>query len=359
MVMAAHAVVDRTALQHNLKVVRAITPHSKIMAVVKANAYGHGLVRVAKAMAQADAFAVARADEGVTLRKAGVSQRIAVLQGFVSGEELRLLMHYQLEPVVHSLHQVECLEQIRLSEPVTIWLKLDSGMHRLGFDRETFSPVLARLRHCSSVRKPFALMTHLANADVLDDPVTEQQTGFFRIAMDGVQAERSIANSAGVLGWKNTQAEWVRPGLALYGISPFGASDSITSMDLRPAMALRTRLIAVKLLETGAAVGYGGDWVCRRPTRLGVAAIGYGDGYPRHAPSGTPVLINGHRAPLAGRVSMDMISVDVTDCPRAEVGDPVTLWGDGLPVEEVARFAQTIPYELLCGVTQRVRFVEI
>jgi alanine racemase len=357
--MAAHAVVDRTALQHNLSVVRAVTPRSKIMAVVKANAYGHGLVRVAKAMAQADAFAVARADEGVTLRKAGVSQRVAVLQGFVSGEELRLLMHYQLEPVVHSLHQVECLERIRLSEPVTIWLKLDSGMHRLGFDRKTFAPALARLRRCSTVRKPFALITHLANADVLDDPVTEQQTGFFRMAMDGVQAERSIANSAGVLGWRNTHAEWVRPGLALYGVSPFAATESAISAQLRPAMALRTRLIAIKSLEAGAAVGYGGDWICRRPTRLAVAAIGYGDGYPRHAPSGTPVLVNGHRAPLAGRVSMDMISVDVTDCPRAEVGDPVTLWGDGLPVEEVAAFAQTIPYELLCGVTQRVRFVEI
>jgi alanine racemase len=359
MVMAAHAVVDRTALQHNLNVIRAITPQSKIMAVVKANAYGHGLVRAAKAMTQADAFAVARADEGVTLRKAGVSQRIAVLQGFVSSEELRLLMHYQLEPVVHSLHQVECLERIRLSEPVGIWLKLDSGMHRLGFGRETLAMVQARLRRCTTVRKPFALMTHLANADVLDDPITEQQTGFFHSAMGGVQAERSMANSAGILGWNDTHAEWVRPGLALYGISPFAAIDNAISARLRPAMALRTRLIAIKSLETGAAVGYGGDWVCQRPTRLAVAAIGYGDGYPRHARSGTPVLVNGYRAPLAGRVSMDMITVDVTDCMRAEVGDLVTLWGDGLPVEEVAGYAQTIPYELLCGVTQRVRYVEI
>jgi alanine racemase len=232
-------------------------------------------------------------------------------------------------------------------------------MHRLGFDRETLTLAQARLRRCATVRKPFALMTHLANADVLDDPITELQTGFFHSAMDGVQAERSMANSAGVLGWSNTHAEWIRPGLALYGISPFAAADSPISVQLRPAMALRTRLIAIKSLDAGAAVGYGGDWVCRRPTRLAVAAIGYGDGYPRHARSGAPVLINGHRAPLAGRVSMDMITVDVTDCPRAEVGDPVTLWGDGLPVEEVAGFAQTIPYELLCGVTQRVRFVEI
>jgi alanine racemase len=215
------------------------------------------------------------------------------------------------------------------------------------------------LRRCATVRKPFALMTHLANADVLNDTVTEQQTGFFHDALNGVQAERSMANSAGVLAWRSTHAEWIRPGLALYGVSPFAPGDSVIGAQLRPVMALRTRLIALKSLETGAAVGYGGDWVCRRPTRLAVAAIGYGDGYPRHARSGTPVLINGQRAPLVGRVSMDMITVDVTDCLRVEIGDPVTLWGDGLPVEEVAGFAQTIAYELLCGVTQRVRFVEI
>lgn len=354
--MAAHAVIDTTALRHNLEVIRASAPGCKIMAVVKANGYGHGLVCVAKALQSADAFAVARADEGVTLRKAGISQRIAILQGFVNSEELRLLMHYQLEPVVHSLHQVECLESTRLSEPVVIWLKLDSGMHRLGFEPDTFAAALARLQQCATVRKPFAVMTHLANADMLDDPVTGQQAEFFRAAMNGMQGERSMANSAGVLGWPDTHAEWIRPGLALYGVSPFVAEG--IAAQLRPAMALRTRLIAVKTLETGAKVGYGGDWVCERPTRMGVAAIGYGDGYPRHAPSGTPVLVNGYRVPLIGRVSMDMITVDVTDSPHAEVGDPVTLWGDGLPVEEVAGYARTIPYELLCGVTQRVRYVE-
>jgi alanine racemase len=206
------------------------------------------------------------------------------------------------------------------------------------------------------VRQPVPVVTHLANADVLNDQVTPQQLERFRrIAEDA--SERSIANSAGLLGWQSSHTEWVRPGIALYGVSPF-AERTGPDEGLRPVMTLKTRLIAIKSLPAGAPVGYGGDWVCPHPTRMGIAAIGYGDGYPRHAGSGTPVLVRGQRVPLIGRVSMDMINLDLTDCPEAVVGDAVTLWGKGLPVEEIARHAATIPYVLLCNVTQRVRMVE-
>ncbi len=358
MLPAAHALLDMGALTANLARIRASAPHCKVMAVIKANAYGHGAITIARALTGVDAFAVARVDEGVALREAGIRQRIAVLQGFVSGEELALHSRYDLEPVVHSPTQVALLESAALGNPVTVWLKLDSGMHRLGFDSEQFAACHGRLTQCLSVRQPPLLITHLANADELADPATPRQLDLFDRSVAELPGERSIANSAGLLAWESALAEWVRPGIALYGVSPFPTR---TAQDegLKPVMTLRTRLIAVKPLKAGDAVGYGGDWVCQRPTRMGVAAIGYGDGYPRHARSGTPVLVRGLRAPLIGRVSMDMITVDLTDCPEAEIGDAVTLWGEGLPVEEIARHADTIPYVLLCNVTPRVKRVVV
>lgn len=354
---SAYATVDLAAVTHNLARIRSLVPKAKVMAVIKANAYGHGLIRIARSLAEADAFAVARLDEGLALREAGIRQRIAVLQGFVTREELELHALHHLEPVVHSPRQIDLLEQARLPEPTGIWAKLDTGMHRLGLLPEEFAPCLRRLQSCASVRQPIPVMTHLANADVLQDTLTNRQLALFREVLQEVRAECSIANSAGLLAWENAHVEWVRPGIALYGISPFpyrtGSEDG-----LKPVMTFRTRLIAIKDLPAGAAVGYGGDWVCPHATRLGIAAVGYGDGYPRHAQPGTPILLRGQRVPLIGRVSMDMVTLDLTDCRQAEVGDEVVLWGEGLPVEEIARHTATIPYDLVCGITQRVQMVE-
>lgn len=351
-----YAEIDLNALRHNFRVAKQRAGTARIMAVVKANGYGHGALRVARALTGADAFAVARVDEGIALRDAGIAQRIAVLQGFCCAEELELHARYRLEPVVHSLLQVELLERSPI-QGLAVWLKLDSGMHRLGLEPEEFRAAAARLQACPSVRQPFQVLSHLACADDLSDSATPRQMELFRNSAAALDTERSLANSAGLLGWNESIQDWVRPGVMLYGVSPF-PDRSGPELGLKPVMTLKTRLIAVKNLQPGDPVGYGGDWVCRCPTRLGIAAIGYGDGYPRHAGSGTPVLIDGREAPLAGRVSMDMIGIDLTDLPPCAPGDPVTLWGEGLPVETVARCAATIPYELLCGVTQRVRMVQ-
>jgi alanine racemase len=356
MMPAAYAELDLSALEHNFSTLRACAPGAKIMAVVKANAYGHGLVRIAKHLPQVDAFAVARVDEGVHLREAGIVQRIAVMEGFVCAEELALEARFHLEPLIHSSWQIDVLEGSELESAVGIWVKVDTGMHRLGLGIDEFAACYQRLQQCAKVKQPIPLITHLANADVLSDAVTPRQLELFRKVAVG-PGERSIANSAGLLGWQSSHSEWVRPGIALYGVSPFPDRTGLEE-GLRPVMTLKTRLIAIKSLRTGDAVGYGGEWICPHPTRMGIAAIGYGDGYPRHARSGTPVLVNGQRVPLIGRVSMDMINLDLTDCPDAAVGDTVTLWGEGLPVEEIARCAATIPYVLLCNVTQRVRMVE-
>jgi alanine racemase len=357
MIRSAHATLNLSAVARNLARLRSFAPQARVMAVIKANAYGHGLVRIARSLPEADAFAVARLDEGLALRQAGIRQRIAVLQGYVGLRELELHAAHGLEPVVHSPGQVELLERAALKEPLPIWLKLDTGMHRLGLLAEEFAPCLRRLEACPSVLRPIPVMTHLASADLLDDALTDQQLERFRQALAEREAERSIANSAGLLAWDAARTEWVRPGIALYGVSPFPGRTG-PEEGLAPVMTFRTRLIAIKRIEAGATVGYGGGWVCQRPTRLGVAAVGYGDGYPRHARPGTPVLVRNRRVPLIGRVSMDMITLDLTECPEAEVEDEVVLWGEGLPVEEIADNASTIAYELLCGITQRVKMVE-
>ncbi len=356
MMPAAYAELDLSALEHNFAMLRACAPGAKFMAVVKANAYGHGLARIATHLPQVDAFAVARVDEGVRLRECGVRQRIAVMEGFVGSEELALEARFQLEPLVHSSWQTDLLETAELASPVGVWAKVDTGMHRLGLGIDEFDACYRRLQRCTNVKQPVPLITHLANADVLSDTVTPKQLELFRQVAAG-SGERSIANSAAMLGWQSSHSEWVRPGIALYGVSPFPERTGLDE-GLRPVMTLKTRLIAIKSLRQGDAVGYGGDWVCPHPTRMGIAAIGYGDGYPRHARSGTPVLVHGQRVPLIGRVSMDMINLDLTECPDAQVGDTVTLWGVGLPVGQIARYASTIPYVLLCNVTQRVRMVE-
>lgn len=353
---AAYAEINLDAARHNLLKTRSYAAQSKIMAVIKANAYGHGLIRIANALDNADAFAVARVDEGVRLRKEGITNRITVLQGFTDTEELQHLINYQLESVVHSPHQLDLLERWQGQDMLPIWLKIDTGMNRLGFKAEDIDKIYQRLKLCKIIKQPVSFITHLASADDKASTFTLQQIKLFNDAVVSFEGERSIANSAGLLAWQDAISDWVRPGIMLYGISPFPDSTGI-KLGLEPVMSLHSKLIAIKPVEQGETVGYGNSWVCNKTTKLGVVAIGYGDGYPRYAKQGTPVLVNGQRVPLIGRVSMDMITVDLATQPKAKLGDSVTLWGNGLAVEEIAEYADTIPYTLVCGVTQRVQFV--
>ena len=348
------ATIDAGALKHNLQVVRQRAPRSRVMAVIKANAYGHGLVTVARALASADSLAVARVDEGLALRKAGIQQRTVLLEGVFDEEQLEAAAAMSFELVVHTAAQIDLLRAAAPGSRFKVWLKLDSGMNRLGFKGAAFAAAAAALSGLAAVQTPVNLFTHLASADTPEIPATTDQLARFAEAIRFLPGERSIANSAGMLSFPEAQADWVRPGLLLYGVSPFAGSIG-ADYGLRPVMTLHSHVIAVKDIAPGEQVGYGGDWTARRPTRLAVAAVGYGDGYPRSLASGSPVLVNEERAPLAGRVSMDMIGIDVTDLKRpTQLGDPVILWGEGLPVEEIAVWADTIPYELLCGISQRV-----
>jgi alanine racemase len=329
------ATIDTGALRHNLQVIRQWAPKSRVMAVIKANAYGHGLVAVARALDSADAFAVARVDEGLTLREAGIDTPTVLLEGVFDGEQLAAAAAANFELVVHTSEQIELLRAAPPGVRFKIWLKLDSGMNRLGFKGAAFGAAHAALSNLGAVQSPVNLFTHLASADMPDLPSTTEQLALFAAATQSLPGERSLENSAAMLGYPESQAEWVRPGLLLYGASPFAGSVG-ADYGLRPAMTLRSHVIAVQDLAPGGRVGYG-------------------DGYPRNLGAGAPVLVNGERAGLAGRVSMDMIGIDVTGVAREpKLGDPVVLWGEGLPVEEIAVWADTIPYELLCGISQRV-----
>jgi alanine racemase len=357
MTRPARALIDAHALRHNLNRVRQAAPNAKVMAVVKANAYGHGLVRVARILLGANAFGVASFEEGLALRNAGVAHPICLLEGFFDTEELTLLNHYRFMPVLHHESQLQQLEQSRDSNPIDVWLKVDTGMHRIGFAPEVAAQMRKRLEACPQVQR-IRMISHFANADDTADTTTQQQIDRFKSLVNGWGLECSLANSAGVLGWPQSHADWVRPGIMLYGVSPL-LGKSAAELQLQPVMTLTSRLIAVNRHRKGERVGYGGEWVCPEDMPVGVVAIGYGDGYPRHARSHTPVLVNDRRVSLIGRVSMDMITVDLRTQANAEVGDPVVLWGKGLPAEEVAEHAGTIGYELLARLPQRVPRIEI
>ena len=346
------AVIDSGALRHNLQTLRERARGARVMAVVKANAYGHGLVQTARALEQADAFAVARLEEGLMLREHGVSGPIVLLEGVFSAAQLREAARHGLDLVVHHSLQLDLLARDPHARRLVLWVKIDTGMNRLGFRPEEFPAALQRLAGLRPAPLEIRLMTHLARAD--DSPeTTRRQLERFQHAARGLGYVTSIANSAGLLGETPVGGEWVRPGLALYGGSPF-ADRTGAALGLRPAMRLETSVIAVRQVPRGETVGYGGAWRAGRDSRIAIAAAGYGDGLPRGLPNGTPVLVDGERAPLCGRVSMDMIAIDVTDLAPVQVGTPVVLWGEGLAVEELARCAGTIAFELLCGVSQRV-----
>ncbi len=350
------AVIDIPAFAHNLARVRAFAPNSRVMAVIKANGYGHGMVTAARALAGADAFAVARLEEAVTLREAGIRERIVLLEGVQDTAELELAAKHSLEPFVHQPEQVLILESWAGMRPFDVWLKVDTGMGRLGFRPAQVKAAAERLARCRAVRQPVNLVTHLAEAEARGNAGTRAQMDAFAQATAGLTGLRSIANSAGLVAWPDAQADWVRPGIMLYGVSPF--ADSIgTDLGLRPVMTFETRVIALKSIAAGDRVGYGGTWTAKSAARIAIAAAGYGDGYPRSAADGTPVRVNSMPASIVGRVSMDMLAIDVSDVLQVSVGDPVQLWGPAVPVERVAAAAGTIAYELTCRVSQRVPFV--
>jgi alanine racemase len=356
------ATIHTDALRHNLGQLRLRAPGSRVMAVVKADGYGHGLERVARALAGADAFGVASLSDAERLRAAGVSQPILLLSGFDEPADIERLRQLQVDTAVHHVSQLHMLEQAAAGGAIRCWLKVDSGMHRLGFPPEFVREAHARLAALTGVVGEIVLMNHFASSDEYDAAPsggrqTREQMRVFSEATAGLPGPRSLANSAAVLGWPDAHAQWVRPGGALYGMSVVAGTTG-TDFGLRPAMTLATRLIAVNHVRKGSCIGYAATWECPEDMPVGVAAIGYGDGYPRAAPAGTPVLVDGRAAQVIGRVSMDLMTIDLRGIPEARVGDPVVLWGPGLPVERIAGMAGTIGYELTCSITRRVRFVE-
>lgn len=354
MTAQAQVRVNGQALRDNLARVRELARGARVMAVVKANAYGHGITHVARALSDADALAVARMSEAVAVRDAGCTSRVLLLEGIMTANELDLAARYHFDLVVHRHDQIDMLEAYGGAGLFRVWLKIDSGMNRLGFKADEAHGAWARLQRIGCVHQPVTLMTHLACADDPADTTSVKQVELFQQVTSGWPGERSIVNSAGILRVPQSHGDWVRPGLMLYGASPV-AEQTTEDLNLTPVMTLWSKVIAVKPVAAGERVGYGGTWQAQHDTVLGIVAAGYGDGYPWRLPSGTPVLIREQRVAMVGRVSMDMIAVDLGQGTEVCVGDEAVLWGPGLGVEELAHSIGTIPYELLCGISQRVR----
>lgn len=349
------AIIRRSALRANFELARRIAPQARPLAVIKANAYGHGLLRAAAALRDADGFAVLDLEDAVRLREAGHSRRILLLEGFFEPPELRCFSESRLTAVVHSLEQIRMLEQARLSSRIAVFLKVNTGMNRLGLPGDVLRGAVEQLQASGNVAE-ITLMTHFANAD--DARGIQWQLEILRRATAGLDLPVSTANSAALLRYPSLTQGWTRPGIMLYGASPF-ADQSAAELGLKPAMTLESNIIAVQSLTPGDRVGYGGAFTAEHRMRIGVVACGYADGYPRHADSGTPVLVNGLRTGTVGRVSMDMLCVDLSELPDAGIGSRVVLWGEGMPVEEVASAAGTVSYELLCALAARVPVVEL
>lgn len=349
------ATVSQAALHHNFQQIRQRAPKSKIMAMVKANAYGHGLTTVASVLRKADALGVASIEEALLIRKIGIQTEIVLIEGLFREEELSLIQTHHLTQVVHHWPQIQALQyyQGSVREPFKVWLKINTGMNRLGFSLEEVGEayrILSSLPHIHFM----GMMTHFSHADDPQSEVTALQIERFNRIVEGLPGQKCLANSAGILAWPETHADWVRPGLMLYGASPF-QDTTAAAYNLLPVMTLRSEIIAIRELSCGERVGYSGTWENTAANcKIGIVAMGYGDGYPWHAKNGTPIVVNDQRTQIVGRISMDMLAVDLTKVGPVRVGDPVVLWGEGLPVEEVARYAGTIPYELFCRFTERV-----
>ncbi len=344
------------AILHNYRLAKRLAPSARALAVVKANAYGHGAVEVARALAsEADGFAVASVGEALELRESGIANPILLLEGVFAPKEIAVVDRAALTMVVHCHEQLDWVLSARPSRLLDCWIKIDSGMHRVGLAPEAFGASHARLAACPHVARLVA-MSHFARADEPGHPYTRMQLAVFERALDGVSIDASLANSAAILAWPDAHRDWTRPGIMLYGASPF-VDDVPAATDLRPAMTLESALISVRDLAPGEAVGYGGRFVCDRPTRVGVAAVGYADGYPRHAPDGTPVAVKGRITRIIGRVSMDMLTLDLTGMDDARIGDRVELWGKTVSANDVAQASDTIAYQLFTGVSRRVPLI--
>jgi alanine racemase len=347
------ATINLSAVQHNFSCVKAAASFAKTMVVIKANAYGHGMLKIAAALSKADAYAVARVEEALELRHSGIQKPILILTGFANQSELETCSKNDFDVVVHQQKQLQELQSARLKNPISVWLKINTGMNRLGIEPQEFADFSQQLGLLENVRQPIKLMTHLACADDMDNVATEAQIKLFDKTVKGCIGEQSLANSAGLLGWSAAKRDWVRPGIMLYGGNPF-CDKTAADSKLKPVMTLCSKVIAVRTIQKGQSVGYGASWTATKTCKIATIGIGYGDGYPRHAMCGTPVLIKGQRAPLVGRVSMDSINVDITAVDIVSVMDDVVLWGDDLPIDEVAQHSATISYDLMCGVTDRV-----
>lgn len=353
MARANQARLDLGALRHNLQHARALAPQARAMCVVKANAYGHGALTIARTLEPlADALAVACIEEAMELREGGICAPILLLEGVFEALEWSTASKQGFWVMIDNDQQLSWLEQAELETPVTCWLKIDTGMHRLGFDPAQVSVIHRRLNNCPNRDGELVVCTHFASADNLASDQTHEQIALFEKATAGLPGPRSAANSPALLGWPQSHYDWIRPGYMLYGNSPFTAEHPNTTA-LRPVMTLTSAVISVRDVAPGEPVGYAASWITQRQSRIATVSIGYGDGYPRLAANGTPVLVNGQRAPLVGRVSMDMITVDVTDLDRVEIGDEVILWGPDLTAAEIAAHAGTIGYELTTRMPMR------
>ncbi|HEX3096271.1 MAG TPA: alanine racemase [Usitatibacter sp.] len=344
------AIVSLAALRHNYWLAKRTAPRSKVLAVLKANAYGHGIERAARALDRADGFATLEIDGAMALRERHPAAPIVLLEGFFAPAELQAIAAANLGAVIHCEEQLRMLEKDRPGRPLDLWLKVNTGMNRLGFPPGEARGALERMRRVGMARS-VTLMTHFGNSDLptgIDEALRR-----FEEATRGSSLPRSLANTAGIFGHPESHADLVRLGIGLYGATPF-ADRPAKSLGMKPAMTLASSLIAVQDLAPGESVGYGSQFRAQHPMRIGIVACGYADGYPRHAPTGTPILVDGARTRTVGRVSMDMLAVDLTPVPSARVGSPAVLWGEGIPVDEVAMAAGTVGYELLCAVAPRV-----
>lgn len=347
------AFIDMGALERNLQVARRAAPSSRIMAVIKADGYGHGLLRAAEALVATDGYALLDIADAVKLRDAGYRQTILLLEGFFSAEDLAIVAEYDLTCVIHSAEQIDMLDAHPKIGALDVWFKVNSGMNRLGFVPQQVAQVMEQLRRHRAVRD-ITLMTHFANADEARG-IAEPLALFSDVAAPH-RVARSLANSAALLRYPEAHGDWVRPGIMLYGASPF-AEVSAQQLGLKPAMTLSSTIIATQSVRAGDEVGYGALFRAEHSMRIGIVACGYADGYPRHAPNGTPILVDGQRTRTVGRVSMDMLYVDLSAIPQAAVGSRVVLWGEGMPIDEVASAAGTVGYELMCALAKRVPVV--
>lgn len=345
------ATLDSAALRHNLQVARKAAPHSRVWSVVKANAYGHGIARCWQALSDTDGFALLNLEEAVLLREQGWKKPILLLEGFFHADDLAIIDRYRLTTSIHSNWQIQALARAELSAPVDIYLKMNSGMNRLGFRPEQINAVWRKLRSLATVGE-MTLMAHFAEAEKADGITAPLR--LVKQAAEGLEAPRSLANSAATLWHPETHYDWVRPGIVLYGASPSGQWCDIASSGLQPVMTLQSEIIGVQQLAAGDGVGYGYRYRASGEQRIGIVACGYADGYPRHAPTGTPVLVDGVLTQTIGAISMDMMMVDLTPCPQAGIGTSVELWGNQVKIDDVAQAAGTVGYELMCALAPRV-----